>query len=218
MAWAVCADLLSDAVVLTPQPDVKRFQDELVFCLLGGYGVTFELAVSAASIVLQLDPFGAGWSSTTLRERLIHELERPQFEPRRTDGQLRRYRFPTRKAELLVQARGWLLNQNGLLETLASVEGERDRRQLLCQCPGIGLKTASWLLRNLGLASRLAIVDVHLMRALEEAGRIRGARLPRDYEIVEEAFLGWCRELEAPPSAFDLFLWQWQRGSLVRPH
>ncbi|MDO8473501.1 MAG: hypothetical protein Q7T05_06765 [Dehalococcoidia bacterium] len=39
--------------------------------------------------------------------------------------------------------------------------------------------------------------------------------MPRDYEAVEDAFLKWCLELTAPPPAFDLFLWEWQRGTLA---
>jgi thermostable 8-oxoguanine DNA glycosylase len=71
------------------------------------------------------------------------------------------------------------------------------------------------MLRNLGLAQELAILDVHLLRALTAAGRVAGARLPRDYDLVEAAFLDWCRELDAPPAGFDLFVWEWQRGSLL---
>ena len=61
----------------------------------------------------------------------------------------------------------------------------------------------------------LAILDVHVIRALKAAGRISHAQLPGDYEMVEEELLRWCRELNASPPAFDLFLWEWQRGSLV---
>ena len=36
------------------------------------------------------------------------------------------------------------------------------------------------------------------------------------YEEIETAFLDWCRELSAPPAAFDLFIWELQRGDLSR--
>ena len=54
------------------------------------------------------------------------------------------------------------------------------------------------------------------MRALSEAGRVpENMRMPRDYELVEDAFLEWCHELDASPAAFDLFVWHWQRGALA---
>lgn len=160
-------------------------------------------------------PFAAGWTDHELQRRLLSELGQPQFEPRRVDGSLRRYRFPVRKAELIVRARQWLMSQGNLMGTLVSLESDRERRRLVCECPGVGPKTASWLLRNLGLATDLAILDVHVIRALKSTGRINEARLPRDYESIELIFLDWCREMEAPAAAFDLFLWEWQRGSLT---
>lgn len=213
-AWKVCADLYCEALANARRPDAKRLTDELLFCLLGGFGVSFELARSAATCLITLDPFHPSWPTMVLEQRLSLELSQPQFLPRLVDGRLRRYRFPRRKANLLIQARAWLLGQGDLVEQLNSLHCERDRRSLLCNCPGIGLKTASWLLRNLGLASRLAILDVHLIRALQQSGRVTDARLPRDYELAEDVFLRWCDELNAPAAAFDLFVWEWQRGSL----
>jgi thermostable 8-oxoguanine DNA glycosylase len=69
-------------------------------------------------------------------------------------------------------------------------------------------------LRNIGLGDDLAIVDVHLLRALRSAGRVPDVKLPRDYELAESAFLDWCSDLDAPPPAFDFFVWAWQRGTL----
>ena len=59
---------------------------------------------------------------------------------------------------------------------LVAIVDERERRRFLCNCPGVGLKTASWLLHNLGLASELAILDVHLLRAMRAAGRVSTTR------------------------------------------
>jgi N-glycosylase/DNA lyase len=190
-------------------------RDEALFCLLGGHGVPYELALSATRRLLVLDLFSPAWNPRTLEERLRRELSAPQFEPRRRDGELRRYRYPKRKASLLVAARAWLLQEAPVLNRLRAVDDERVRRELLCGCPGFGYKTASWLLRNLGLGRGLAIIDVHVLRALADERRLVDVRLPRDYARVEAAFLSWCEELNASPAAFDLFLWEWQRGSLA---
>lgn len=193
----------------------ELLRDEALFCLLGGHGVSYELALSATRRLLSLDVFSPMWTPRRLEAQLYDELSSPQFEPRRRDGELRRYRYPERKANIVVSARAWLLHEAPVLDRLQAVDDERVRRQFLCSCPGFGQKTASWLLRNLGLGRGLAIIDVHVLRALVEERRLVDVKLPRDYERVEEAFLAWCEELDASPAAFDLFLWEWQRGSLA---
>jgi N-glycosylase/DNA lyase len=213
-AWRVCSDLFAAAVAPTSEPTESRFREELLFCLLGGFGISFELALSAYEIVDTLDPFGAHWSEAALADRIERELRKAQFEPRTASGVLRRYRFPASKARLIAETRGWLLSTGPVLSQLAQREDEQERRTFLEQCPGVGPKTASWILRNLGLASSLAILDVHVLRVLETCGRITDPSLPRDYLIVEQAFAAWCSELGASPAAFDLFLWEWQRGTL----
>jgi len=190
----------------------EDFEDELLFCLLGGHGVTFELAQSAVAILKRLDVFDSRWSTMELEMLLSSELVMPQFSPPRRDGSLRRYRYPRRKASLIARAAAWVASRSPLRETVLALDEDEARRDFLCECPGIGLKTASWLLRNLGLGSSLAVVDIHLLRALMAANRISKAVLPRDYRQVEQRFLAWCKELKAPPAAFDLMLWEWQRA------
>ena len=184
---------------------------ELVFCLLGGHGVSFELATSATRKVLALRPFDEDWTPASLRRRLELELSTPQFEPVRRDGELRRYRFPARKAQLVADATHWVREQGSIRRRLVALEDEQARRDWLCRCPGVGMKTASWVLRNCGWAQHLAILDVHLVRALTEAGVISEPQLPRDYLTVEDAYLQWAHRLGACPAALDLFLWEVQR-------
>lgn len=214
-AWSVVSDLYMDQFHSPKTTSARNLEDELLFCLLGGFGVTFEHGRSAAAIVAGLSPFSECWNSVELFEEIVRALRTPQFEPKRTDGSLRRYRFPRRKASAILKARRWMLDNAISIEQLSRMKCARDRRQLLCKCPGVGLKTASWLLRNLGIGADLAIVDVHVARALVTSGRMpETLQLPRDYELAEAAFLEWCNELHAPPAGFDLFVWDWQRGSL----
>jgi thermostable 8-oxoguanine DNA glycosylase len=213
-AWRLCSDLFCQ-FRSPPPPSHDDVERELLFCLLGGFGISFEHALSACERLTPIRPFASGTDASNLEALVRSELERPQFMPLRQDGTYRRYRYPVRKAKLIAQARSWLLARPPLLDEIGDLPCEHARRRLLCECPGLGAKTASWLLRNLGLAKELAIVDVHLLRALRAAGRIENVTLPRDYELVEAAFLDWCRDLDAPAAAFDLFVWEWQRGSLV---
>jgi len=192
----------------------SELRDELIFCLISGHAVPYELARSAASVVTALDPFHDHWSQPVLQRRLRYEFERPQFEPRRRDGELRRYRFPNRKATLLASACAWVRDQGSVWKRLNALGCELERRKLLCDCPGVGMKTASFLLRNCGLADCLAVLDVHILRLMRVAGRLADVTLPRDYAQAEVQYLRWCRELEASPAAFDLLLWELGRGVL----
>jgi N-glycosylase/DNA lyase len=187
------------------EDDLRR---ELIFCLLGGHAVRYELARSAADVVCTIGVFGTDCDDSALLPLLERELNTPQFLPRRVDGSLRRYRYPNRKAQLLVACRAWVNEVGSLRKALLASGSERERRGVLCECPGIGPKSASWLLRNCGLGQDLAILDVHVLRAMASAGRLGDASLPRDYERVEAAFLEWCRDLGASAAAFDLLLWE----------
>lgn len=193
------------------EPELRR---ELLFCLLGGHGVPYEMNCSALRVVDELDVFAPGHEPEALRACLEGLLDEPRFEPIRKNGGLRRYRFPRRKAGLICQARGWVLDAGSLVQHLAAWTCGRDRRRWMVGCPGVGPKSASWLLRNTGWAHELAILDVHVMRAMIDAGIVLHEELPGDYERIEELFLQWCERLEASPGVFDLFLWEWQRGTL----
>lgn len=210
------------AAVATSGPfGEQEIRQEILFCLLGGYGVPYELAHSAAKVLWRRGVFGAGGRTGARLERLATDLlSRPMFEPRKQDGSQRRYRFPKRKAHLIRRAEEWMreLPGSSVRAALATCRTEIDRRDALCDCPGIGLKTASWILRNTGLGERLAILDVHVVRAMVGAGVLSGSeRFPRDYIKVEGQFLAWCDDLGAEPAAFDLLIWEHQRGEVSWP-
>lgn len=216
-AWRIVCDLYCEATCQIEAAKLRDIEDELLFCLLGGFGITYEHARSASITIGRIRPFSIDWEDKQLYQTILSALTRPQFEPRRVDGSFRRFRFPKQKAAGIIKARRWLHCQPPLHERLYELSNPQERRRFLSGCPGLGFKSASWLLRNIGLGSDLAIIDVHVFRALVNANRIPDhLRLPKDYEIAEEAFLAWCDELDAPSAAFDLFVWQWQRGSLLR--
>ena len=197
------------------EPELRR---ELLFCLLGGHGITYEMSASAVHAVGALDVFSPDRDHGQLAEELLAVLSEPRYDPPRSDGSPRRYRFPARKTRLILGARDWVLDAGTLTEHLSSSSCEHERRNWLLGCPGVGPKTASWILRNTGWASDLAILDIHVLRAMSEHGIATtpptGARA---YERLELQFLAWCETLGAAPAVFDLFLWEWQRGTLAEP-
>ena len=215
-AWRIVDDLYLEAVQPSAAIGKHEVENELLFCLLGGFGITYEHGRSAAEVIWHIRPFSDVWEDQDLFEAISSALMQPQFEPAKADGALRRYRFPLQKASTIVRARNWLHGNAPLHQRLLEISNCKERRRFLSGCPGIGPKTASWLLRNLGMGAELATIDIHVLRALAEAGRIPdNIQMPRDYELVEGAFLEWCNELDALPAAFDLFVWHWQRGTLL---
>ena len=213
-AWKAVSDLYKETFKPAESRSNAEVEQELLFCLMGGFGVSYEHGRTACEIVWQLEPFSEELEDCELFEIISSELLRPQFGPPKADGTLRRYRYPFKKASTIVKVRNWLRCNRPLHERLLEFSSCQERRALLIGCPGIGMKTASWLLRNVGLGAELAIIDIHVYRALVDAGRIPiSTRLPRDYTIAEGAFLEWCNELGAPPDAFDLFIWHRQRRS-----
>lgn len=214
LMWPAFKEAYAELVPQAARAGEFELRRELLFCLLGGYGVTFETSRSALQVVDEFDVFAPTHDADDLYVGLVAALDEPRFEPVRKDGSLRRYRFPRRKAGLICRARSWVLQAGTLSEHLAALTCERERRAWLINCPGLGPKSASWLLRNTGWAHELAILDVHVLRAMAEAGVLLDGYSREDYEAVEQLFLEWCKQLEAAPAVFDFFLWEWQRGTL----
>lgn len=208
-AWALAAERYPSPAAGGPA-DETELRAELLFCLLGGHAISYEHNLSAADRLWNLGVL-RGEQPEPTRAAIERELRLPQFDPPRRDGRPRRYRFPTRKATLLVGAQRWLRELSSLGDTLAEIPDEPSRREFLCKCPGVGAKSASWLLRNTGYAERLAVLDVHVVRAMQACGRLSSAVLPRDYEDAEAAYLHWCAEFDFDPARFDLLVWDFSR-------
>jgi N-glycosylase/DNA lyase len=213
--WPAYRQAYEELIAPSPPAGEPQVRRELLFCLLGGHSITYELGRSALAAVEPLDVFDPRRDSDSLRRALSALLEQRRFDPPCADGTPRRYRFPNRKAKLICAAREWVLAAGELTDRLADHRSELERRRWLQECPGVGAKSASWLLRNTGWAARLAILDVHVLRAMRDAGIISEPRPTERYELTEQRYLDWCTRLGAAPAVFDLFLWEYQRGGLT---
>jgi len=91
-----------------------------------------------------------------------------------------------------------------ILEKLNSDESESSKREWLVKnVSGLGYKTASHLLRNLG-ASSLAIIDVHILKFL-------GKKTPSNkkaYLNLEKKFKEIASQYQLSPSELDSFIWK----------
>ena len=174
-------------------------EEEVVACLLGGYGVRYELA-AAAFATLKSENLVTTSPPPTARE-IEHALRRPLLVERNHVH----YRFPCQRANRIAKA----------LTLLAAERPPDDPavlRHWLLRFDGIGPKTASWIVRNHLGSIDVAIIDVHVHRAGIWAGFFdRAWRLPRDYAAFEAAFLlvAWLGHVE--PTWLDLCIWQGMR-------
>ena len=139
-------------------------ETEVASCLLGGYGVTAELASAAYQ---PLADRNWGWAKGMLAAvaDIEQSLSRPLTLPRAG---------PVSPLSLSAAQRAVRLHQ--ALAFLAGAYPPDDPLELrdwLMRGPGIGPKTASWITRNLSATDRVARIDVHVRRAGISAGFFR---------------------------------------------
>src|SRR3546814_6148465 len=79
--------------------------------------------------------------------------------------------------------------------------------------PGIGPKTASWIVRNRRASDHVAILDVHIVRACSAIGVFpEGAQPARRYADLEQRFLAFCEATQSRASAMDAVMWSTMRS------
>lgn len=134
---------------------------ELSCCVLSSQ-VRYDLAVSAADSIAESGVLLAG---SRLEGELRQKLTVLLNEPLRVGDQLKRYRFPNKRAEQLSKIAVRVhLEASNLDEFLASFKEPNDARNwLVIHAPGIGPKQASMFLRNIYHSFDLAIIDRHVV-------------------------------------------------------
>lgn len=175
--------------------------EETGFCLLGGYGIKYEVNAAAfdrlqAASVFDLD--------VVLEEAEILALLKA---PLRVSNRDVRYRFPNQRARRLASMRDTLGKVS-----LTSRDPHRMRQALLA-IEGIGPKTASWIVRNVLGSDEVAIIDIHILRACTSMGVFPSdIRLPRDYEPLERRFIAFSNAIDVRPSVLDAVMWSEMRS------
>jgi thermostable 8-oxoguanine DNA glycosylase len=175
----------------------KTLSEEMAACLLGGFGMKAELGLAA---VARLRDRGL------LRGEPAEDvLESALAEPVTIRGYPRRYRFPRQKAHYLARCFTWLSD-------FAEPNDDIALRDCLAQFPGIGLKTASWIVRNYRRSNDVAIIDVHILRAGRHIGLFRPDLAPqRDYCVLEETFIRFAGALNTGAGMLDRLMWDYMR-------
>jgi N-glycosylase/DNA lyase len=188
-----------DKAVHSPYRSHGNLVEEVVFCLLGGFGITAELATAAfeacfeASLIQNLETNPDVWSEIL-------------FNPLTVKGKSQHYRFPNQKAKFVAGAMVYLREHN-----LDLLKGIKLRDELL-KINGIGLKTAGWITRNYTDADDVAILDIHIIRAGILCGIFRpNVRVERDYHVMETRFIEFSQALGVRPAILDCLIWDQMR-------
>ncbi|MEN6511386.1 MAG: hypothetical protein ABFD00_06080 [Chloroherpetonaceae bacterium] len=195
----------------------EKWIDEFFFCLLGGYGVKYELNKSAFLILKEKGYFNKenDWEDILgISQGITNELLKKQFTLDYSKGKLRAYRFPYSKGDIIAKAGNWLkvMCNFHLDELFLKESNSKQNRLCLISCPGFGLKSASWLLRNIGMGNDLAILDIHVYRTLQELRLIpEEFFIPKNYLEIEDSYCNICRIINAKTEAMDLIIWTWAR-------
>ncbi len=176
-------------------------RDQTVFCLLGGHGITAEVATATfrelqRRVRLQATPDA---------EEIEAALRRPVRMP---SGRDLRYRFWRQRAQRIAEALKFL-------DAGSPPSEARELRDWLMGISGVGPKTASWIVRNSTGSNDVAIVDIWLVRALTWAGVFPlDWTAHRDYFRLEAVFIAYANLGGVPPSALDWCIWEQGRALL----
>ena len=181
----------------------SNLKEEIVACLLGGYGFRAEIGLLAFHRIKNLRLIHSGVS--------LEEIENAISAPFRWNGKDVHYRFSHQKSKYI-----FLFLQRNDIEEFESLCGSRLRDRLMT-IKGIGPKTASWIARNNGNCEDVAIVDIHIYRAGRLAGFVNPKwDMQKDYYKIEESFLDFCHSIKALPSKMDSIMWNQMKESNKR--
>jgi hypothetical protein len=173
--------------------------------MLGGHGIPGEVGNAAFK---SLRSNGVLTRDHVATSDILVVLQAPLTL---ANGRQIRYRFPNTKSAFIAA----VLNSDLTPPPCLSENAVRD---WLTQFSGIGLKTASWIVRNWYGSDAVAIIDIHIYRAGLLAGFIEASdRLPKDYRAIERRFLAFSAGIGVRPSILDAVIWMHMRraGRLV---
>ncbi|TDT92032.1 hypothetical protein [Pseudodesulfovibrio indicus] len=174
----------------------STFKEEVAACLLGGHGIPAEVGIAAFSRLKRTGLLNADVFS---KEEIYGVLS----SPLPINGKKVRYRFARQKAEYLYDALTKLSQEESPQESPAKL------RSWLLGVRGVGLKTASWIVRNWLGSDAVAILDIHIHRAGILAGFFSSAhQIPKHYLEMECLFINFAKAINVKPSLLDAIIWE----------
>lgn len=196
----------------------SQLWEQIVLSILSS-NIQFETARSA---LLQLVNRGLmdynSYTETTLI-RIIKELKRSIYLPRKNNNGFRSYRYPTKRANYIYMSGVIIRERYGSLRNLLYESDNIDelRTEIVRYLPGIGMKEASMFLRNIGFSYRVAILDRHVMRFLFPnccCSNEKNILTPKTYLIVERQFQSLSDKIGISPCLLDSLIWQYSKRGI----
>ncbi|WP_138992757.1 8-oxoguanine DNA glycosylase [Larkinella sp. C7] len=173
----------------------KDVIEEVVACLLGGYGLPAELGLQAFDRLKSKRLIEPGVQEGKIKE----VLSQPYYTK---NNRKVTYRFYNQKSKYIAN----FLNRADL--DMAYTNDDIQLRNWLLDIKGIGPKTASWITRNWLKSEKVAIIDVHILRAGIIAGIFNAnSDVNIEYFDLERRYLDFCHALDVLPSYMDSLMW-----------
>lgn len=174
--------------------------EEIVACLLGGFGFKSELGLAA---------FDRLKKSNSLKPNTHFDEIRSHLKtPFTIDNKLVHYRFYNQKAYYIYD----FLSREDLSNI--PIHNDIQLRKWLMTIKGIGPKTASWITRNYLNSENVAIIDIHIYRAGIISGFIsKKLNMQKDYFEIEKSFINFCNAIKVKPSKMDALMWIQMKNS-----
>lgn len=195
---------MSDRVAVSGQPvvrDATQVWSAMIFCILSSQ-VRAETAANIGRSILSSISFFSEWPTYSALLRRIKDVM--------TENGIN-HRFPNSKAEQI--ASSWfsfVQIRECIGDFLSSGEiSEIDKRDFFCQnFAGFGMKQSSMLLRDLGAAKGLAIIDSQILYYLRSAYDFDPKYLSkRNYILAEEILKREADNFGVELSEYDVWVW-----------
>lgn len=131
-------------------------------------------------------------------------------------------RFADNKSKYIVEARNFF-TENGQLRIKDKIKSFKSifdlREWIVTNVKGLGMKEASHFLRNIGLGSDVAILDVHILKNLEEYGVIE--KVPETlskklYLEIEKMMREFSKFIRISFDELDLLFWSEETGIIFK--
>lgn len=155
--------------------------------------------------------------STLRKNNLLFTGNEEQIKPF-----LNAVRFSENKSKYIVEARKFFAPNSNLEIKTRLVKfnnGNEARGWLVQNIKGFGMKEASHFLRNIGIGADLAILDVHILKNLQEEGVIKEipkSLTPKKYLEIEEQMKKFSKSIGIPFAQLDLLLWAKETGMVFK--